>query len=195
MKTLLTIVPMAALILGTAFAAQAETYKFEPNSKLVILSLESQMEIEDILGTTHSISGSADFEKGSFDLEVPVKTLSTGIDMRDDHLRREMWLDAEKFPTIGFSGDKLKDNGDGTATLSGQFELKGVKKDLKTTVKIRRIPAAQAKKLGLGEGDWLRVRGTFPLTLSDFGVTIPEMAAAKVADTWTVKVSLFGKKQ
>ena len=46
---------------------------------------------------------------------------------------------------------------------------------------------------GLAEGDWLRVRGQFTVKLSDFGIKVPAMAATKVNDAWTVKVSVFGK--
>jgi hypothetical protein len=58
---------------------------------------------------------------------------------------------------------------------------------------VRKIPSAQGTKLGLAEGDWLRVRSQFTLRLSDFGIQVPAMAAAKVNDQWTVKVSVFGK--
>ncbi|MBM4373269.1 MAG: hypothetical protein FJ098_16555 [Deltaproteobacteria bacterium] len=45
----------------------------------------------------------------------------------------------------------------------------------------------------MGKVAWVRIRGEFQVRLSDFGVTIPAMAAAKVNDLWTVRVSLFGK--
>jgi len=60
-------------------------------------------------------------------------------------------------------------------------------------VNLKKIPAAKASAIGLGDGDAIRVRGEFTLKLSDFGIVVPGMAAAKVNDEWTVKISLFGK--
>ena len=39
----------------------------------------------------------------SFNVSVDVNTINTGIDMRDNHLRKEEYFNAEKFPTINFS--------------------------------------------------------------------------------------------
>jgi polyisoprenoid-binding protein YceI len=188
-----------ALALATLFllpaVATAQEYSFDVDPKLVVITFESRMEIEDILGTTHTVSGTArlDPKGGSFRIEVPVDSLRTGIDMRDQHLRSDAWLDAAQFPTIRFEGQDIRKEGDTKASVSGTFTLHGVSKPLSVTLDIRRIPSEQGTKLGLAEGDWVRIRGEFPVKLSDFGVTIPSMAAAKVSDVWTVKVSLFGR--
>lgn len=175
--------------------ATAQEYSFHVDPKLVVITFESRMEIEDILGTTHTVSGTVtlDSKGGSFRIEVPVDSLRTGIDLRDTHLRSEHWLDAAKFPTIRFEGKEIHWEGDAKARVSGIFTLHGVSKPLSVTVDVRRIPSTQGTKLGLAEGDWIRVRGEFPVRLSDFGITIPAMAAAKVSEVWTVKVSLFGR--
>ena len=78
--------------------------------------------------------------------------------------------------------------------LAGSFRMRGQSKRLRVVVNARRIPRAAAAPLGLANTDWIRVRGSFEVKLSDFGVRVPKMAAAKVDDKWEVKLSLFAKR-
>ncbi len=175
------------------FNANAERYEFETAPKHVTLTFESLMEIEDILGTSHSIQGGVDFDKGTFKVRVPVSSLKTGIEMRDEHIQGEMWLNAAEHPYLQFQGDKIEKLDEKKIRLSGLFTAKGVSTPLTTVAQIRRIPAALAKRLGLGDGDWLRVRAQFKVKLSEHNIQIPKMAAAKVNNTWIIKVSMFGR--
>jgi polyisoprenoid-binding protein YceI len=185
-------IPILALALAVPAAAQADEYSFDVNAKFVNISFISEMDVEDILGTSNAIKGSVDLSKGNFKLEVPVASLKTGIDMRDEHLRSEMWLDAANNPNLVFEGSKIDDLGGGKYKFTGKFTARGKAKDLSVVVNLKKIPAAKATKVGLGEGGAIRVRGEFALKLSDFGIQIPGMAAAKVNDEWLVKISLFG---
>jgi polyisoprenoid-binding protein YceI len=189
-------VGLAALLLAPA-AARAQTYSFDVQPKLVNIAFESRMDIEDIFGSSNRIGGwlkIRERNKIHFKLEVPVDSLKTGIAMRDDHLRSETWLNAGKHPAISFEGKSVRKVGKHRYEVKGTFTLRGRKRPLKLTVQAREIPRARATKLGLGDADWLRVRGSFKVKLSDHGIRIPKMAAAKVSDTWTVRVSLFAKR-
>jgi len=178
-------------------SAQAQTYSFNVHPKLVNIAFESRMDIEDIFGTSNKIAGwvkKDEKKKFSFKLEVPVDSLKTGIAMRDDHLRSEMWLNSAKHPAIVFEGKSVRKAGKDRYHVKGKLTMRGKSRSLKVTLRAQEIPASVAAKLGLGKADWLRVRGSFKVKLSDHGIQIPKMAAAKVSDTWTVKVSLFAKK-
>ena len=181
-----------ALALAAPTAAQADEYSFDVNEKFVNISFISEMDIEDILGTSNKVSGAVDLTKGTFSITVPVASLKTGIDMRDEHLRSEMWLDAKNNPDLVFKGSKIDDLGGGKYKFSGTFSARGKARDLAVVVDLKKIPGTKAAKFGLGDKDAIRVRGEFTLKLSDFGIQIPGMAAAKVNDEWTVKISLFG---
>lgn len=188
---------MFLAILAVPFGASAQEYDFAVHSKFVNITFESQMDVEDIIGTSNSIKGflSLKGDSGKFKLAVPVDTLKTGIDMRDEHIRSEHWLNSAKYPDISFSGASVTDQGQGKYKVTGKFIIKGVEKASSVQVQTRKIPAATAKKLNMGDGNWLRVRAEFKVKLSDHGVKIPDMAAAKVNDEWTVKVSLFAKEK
>ena len=123
-------------------------------------------------------------------------SLKTGIDLRDQHLRSKGWLDASAHPYIEFKGENARKIRKGHYRLTGTFTIKGVSRTKSIDVKVKQIPSSLAKRVGLGDKPWLRVRASFSIKLSDFGVRIPSMTAAKVNDRWTVKLSLFaGAKQ
>ncbi len=163
---------------------------------------ESEADLETIHGTTHSISGSARLDAeagtGQAKLSVPVRSMRTGIDLRDEHLRSDAWMDAAKYPDIGFMAQtlkrKAKDSDDWE--YDGKVTIHGVTRDLKGTARVKFIPAKLAEKFKLGAGDWVKVATDFKVTLSDFGIKIPEgLVQGKVSATWTIKVDIFGTTQ
>lgn len=192
--------PLASLIVaGTvlfATVARAETYAVDTDARHVNIAFESKMDIEDIFGTTRTASGSIELngDNGKFAVSIPVDSLRTGIELRDTHLRSSQWLDAAKFPTITFSGSKLVKKSAERYDVTGSFSLHGKAAQLTVPVDVKRIPSATATKLGLAAGNWMRIRSTFTVKLSDHGIAIPSKIAGKVNDTWTVRVSLFAKE-
>jgi polyisoprenoid-binding protein YceI len=178
-------------------SVRAETFTFDVPEKLINIAFESRMEIEDIVGFTHKVSGwvkrDQKKDKISFRVEVPVASLRSGVDRRDEHLRSPVWLDAKKYPTASFAGKSARKVGKDRYEVKGSFTLHGKARPLKLQVQAALIPRATAERLGLGKEDWLRVRGSFTVRLSDHGVKIPKMTVAKVNDVWTVRVSLFAK--
>lgn len=191
MGTLSTLV----VLLAVAAPLKAQEYSFAVDSKFVNITFESKMDVEDIVGTSRTIAGTAKLGKAaSFDITVPVDSLKTGIDMRDEHLRGGYWLDSAKFPNVRFYGASIKDLGGGTYEVAGKFVLKGVEKAMTVKVAVAQIPADKAGAVGMDKVNWVRVRASFKIKLSDFGIKIPDMAAAKVSDEWTVSLSIFGKE-
>jgi len=176
-------------------AAGETTYHFGVSPQNTNVTFESETDFETILGSTREIRGTAvvDVEGGiaQTTLEVPVESLRTGIDLRDKHLRSEMWLDAKKYPTISFSSTTARKIDDTHWEISGTFSMHGKSRELSTTVEVRPIPADVAKKAGLGKGDWIRITVPFEVKLSDFGVVIPKKPAQRVNDTWKIKVQAF----
>ncbi len=182
---------VSMLALGAATAAET-TYHFGTSSQRTNITFESQTDFETVLGSTNQINGtvSGDLQKGTgaISVEVPVSTLKTGIDMRDEHLRSPMWLDAAKYPKITFASTSARRLRGNTWEVRGTFSLHGVTRDIVVNAEVRPVPESAAKAAGLEEGEWVRLSVPFTIKLSDFGVMIPPMAAAKVNDLWTVKL-------
>ncbi len=188
-------VVVVALAAGMASArVGGKTYHFGTMEARTNIAFESKAEIETIIGTTNQVSGTAavDGEKVKIAVSVPVASLRTGIDVRDEHLRGEKWLDAAKFPSIDFTVTKDAMKKGEEFQLDGTFKMHGVEKELHVQVSVKEIPADLAAKAKLGAGDWIRVRGAFDVKLSDFGVKVPEAGANKVSDTLKISIDLFG---
>src|SRR6185503_6948292 len=93
-------------------APDEATFYVGHHPKFVNITFESQADIETIVGTTNKAKGEikADLEKaaGSVSISVPVASMKTGIDMRDEHLRSDQWVDAKKFPDLTFVSKKVE---------------------------------------------------------------------------------------
>jgi polyisoprenoid-binding protein YceI len=190
---------MSAALLLTAGAgrvgAEEVAYHFGVSDQRTNISFESQTDFEHILGSTNQLTGKVrvDWETGTakLNLTVPVASMKTGIDLRDEHLRSPGWLDEEKYPEIEFKADKISSLGENKYKVEGTFTMHGVSKALVVEADVRQIPSEAAQKAGLEKGDWIRVSTSFKVKLSDYGVTIPEMAAAKVNNAWKVRIQAF----
>ena len=127
-------------------------------------------------------------EDASGRIEVPVSSLDTGVDLRDEHLHGSGWLDAARFPTAVFEitgvegATALQPDVEARVTVVGRFTLHG---------QTRPVRAETRVKLVTTEGpQHLRVRSRFTVNLPSYGVTVPALVRAKVSDNITVNVTL-----
>ena len=194
MKKMIAVAALTILTSGALYAAP-ETYHFGVSQQRTNITFESETDFETVLGVSNQAKGTleADLEKGNakIEVEVPVASLRTGIDLRDEHLRSPMWLDADKYPTIAFSSSSARRISRNQWEITGQFTMHGVTREITVTADVRAIPEKAAKSAGLEGGSWLRVSVPFDVSLADYGVKIPKMAAAKVDDTWKVRFLVY----
>src|SRR5687767_10769205 len=67
----------------------------------------------------------------SFDVYIDAKTVNTGVEMRDDHLRSDDYFDVKNYPQIRFVSAKVSStNKNGTLFVSGKLTMKGITKDI-----------------------------------------------------------------
>lgn len=165
-------------------------HRFGIKPQLANMSATSKTEIETVIAHSTAIGGvvAVDAEKGSgkVKIRVPVASLRTGIDVRDEHLRSAYWLDVEKFPNIEFESTKASKKDDKSWTVEGQFTMHGQSKPVTAEVELTEIPAEIVRQQRWGLKPAIRFRATFKIKLSDFGVKMPEQAVGKVQDEWTV---------
>jgi polyisoprenoid-binding protein YceI len=117
------------------------------------------------------------------ELAVDLRTLDTGIDLRNEHMRSE-YLEVgkgEAFVTAVLSEIRL---GAGEAELgrktsfTGVLALHGVKKAIAGAAEVRR------------EAGRVHVDASFPVTLTDFAIPKPQYLGVGLKNDVQVKVSL-----
>jgi len=115
---------------------------------------------------------------------VDLRTLDTGIALRNDHLR-EKYLEVDK--GAGYAQAVLSDvvlqglNADapaGKGSFTGSLMLHGVKKTVSGPVEIRQA------------GTGWRVRASFPVNLPDYNIDKPRYLGVGVKDTVQVSVTV-----
>jgi polyisoprenoid-binding protein YceI len=195
---------MLALFVGVLAAAKpgvaaAQAHTFEVDSSASQIQFVSDAPLERFTGTSKKVTGEVTVDpakvaqtKGK--LIVEVASIKTGIDLRDEHLRKENWLDAAKHPNAEFvitnvSGvEKLQAGQAVDATVTGKFTLHGVTRETTAQVKVRYTPAEG------GKPDALHITGSFTVKLEDHKVSIPSVVALKVSPNIVVNVDIHAVK-
>lgn len=70
-----------------------------------------------------------DVTKSTVDVKIAAKSVDTGINQRDEHLRTGDFFDVEKYPEITFKSKRIVEKGK-RLTLIGDFTMRGVTKEI-----------------------------------------------------------------
>lgn len=86
-------------------------------------------------GSFSGLQGKIQFDPANpaasvFDASVDVNSINTGIDMRDDHLKKEEYFDVQNYPRMRFVSTKITAGRGGTYNMTGQLTIKGVTKEI-----------------------------------------------------------------
>ena len=118
---------------------QGGTYVIEPQHTRVMFGV-SHKQFTTFYGEFRELTGTLNLDvknpaASTFELTVPVKTISTQVTKLDEELRHKPWLDGDTWPTITFKSTSVKVTGPGTADVTGDFSFHGVTKPLTLHVK------------------------------------------------------------
>ena len=126
--------------------AFAQTLTFDKKKSKV--SFVSEAPAEKIVGVATGVEGKVelgeDFKTASGSVSVPVKSMKTGNNTRDEHMRSAKWLNADANPNIAFTitgleGSKVETKGNKTvvkATALGSINVNGISQTTKAPVVI-----------------------------------------------------------
>jgi polyisoprenoid-binding protein YceI len=89
----------------------------------------------------------------SFNVSVDANTINTGIDMRDNDLRKERYFNVAKYPTINFVSTAVN-----ATTVTGNLTIKGITKQVNIPYTVK------------PSGNGYLFEGKFPLNRRDFDV-------------------------
>jgi len=138
MKTTLRKTVTSILALTCVAASAAETYNIDPAHSSVGFAV-THMVINTVHGKFNEFSGTVSLEGNEVKEAtgtIQAKSIDTGIEKRDNHLRSPDFFDAAKFPTITFQSKRAEKKGSETF-LVGDFTMHGVTKELSLPVVLK----------------------------------------------------------
>jgi polyisoprenoid-binding protein YceI len=172
--------------------ADATTFRVRDGGKSRV-TFVSDAPLETMTGKSSKVTGSvtvdpADITKTKGSFEVPVVSLRTDNDLRDEHLQGDGWLDAKKNPKIHFEI---------TEVILGKKDSRELKQNKATKVQVRgKFTAHGVTKPVTANGtvkwsdDSLRIQAKFIATLEDHHISVPSIVQLKVANEIAVSVDL-----
>lgn len=135
-----------------------------------------------IIGKTEKIAVNED--AANVNVVVPLDTVSTGIDLRDRHMK-EKYLEVGKFPnaqlTVPRAALKFPAGGAVTADVDGTMSIHGVTRPVK--VHYTATPSAKG----------IDVNGTTHVNMGEYGIQVPSYAGVTVKPDVDLKVSFTAK--
>lgn len=122
------------------------------------------------------------------DLEVDTRTVDTNSPDRDEHIKTEAFLSAQKHRYMTFATTSCKETSPGKFHLKGDMTLRGITSPIEVEAELigaREVPMFQDYRTGLD--------ARFTFKRSDFGMT-ELISPTTLSDAIVVYVSLEGKQ-
>lgn len=166
-----------------------DSYKVDPVHSSVVFSIK-HFGVTEFYGGFKQISGSVTFDpadpsKSSVELTVPVESVETRNEKRDQHLKSPDFFNAKQFPTLTFKSNKIEGTGD-TYKVNGDLTIHGITKPI----------MVDFKKGADGKGGQGETRGggetRFTIKRSDYDM---KFMTGPVGDDVNIILSLEGIKQ
>lgn len=188
-----TVTFLAVILLGSSVAAG--NYSLDPTYTGDTVYFNSTARLEFVAGKTQNVTGMFTFDPDTPEssisglLAVDLRTLKTGIETRDGHMR-DNHLHTEKYPFAYFQVDSLEPvislsvaDSIYTARVMGKFYIHGVYREIEADLTIVRSPAGS-------KSESIKVRAKFAIKLDDFKIPRPRALFLKLAETIEV-VAIF----
>lgn len=188
----LNVLLLTILTVAARDSAQSAAYHAASNPASDTVHFQSSAKLEFVEGLTSNIIGSIEVNpdsaigdtKGIF--RVDLRTLQTGIDLRDEHMRTRH-LETDKYPfayfeisSISNPPAQLKIDSTYQVAAAGKFYIRGIWRSIAVTTSLRRIQTTNSETLS--------VRAKFSLKLDEFGIPRPKALFLKLAETINVEV-------
>lgn len=164
------------LICGTSSLIQAQRLQTEQAHAEVSGSAPGT----PYTGKSDQLKGTLDIQSGEVDFRIPLKSIKTGKNKRDDHMNEA--LETDKYPEATFKGKitsgfdpqkKEKQN----LTLHGDFTIHGVTKNI------------DIKGTARPEGEKVNFSAEWTIDITDYDIEPPKVLTVKVNPEHTITVS------
>ena len=120
-------------------------WQIDPNHTTITAAVKHMM-LTTVRGGFAGATGVIDFdparpEAGGIDLRIPAKSVNTGDEKRDGHLRSADFLDADNHPEIVFRSTKVTPTGKDRFTVDGDLTIRDTTKPVTVGVELIGIAA------------------------------------------------------
>jgi len=133
-----------------------------------------------VRGRLGEVTGSLEWDgsEGHGRMAIAVAELSSGIRLRDHHLRGRSFFDVARHPEVVFDVREVRSEA-GALELRGELEVRGRRHPFVTTASVRRV-----------SDDQLELKASAPLDLDELGMSRGLLRMVSAAVTADVRVSL-----
>ncbi|MBK8202117.1 MAG: YceI family protein [Bdellovibrionales bacterium] len=157
--------------------AQASVYNFHSDKGTVQFVAKGRPALIAIKGTGDGATGSLNEMNGTItgEIQFQLKSLNTGIDLRDSHLKSK-YLEVEKFPiaTVRVRDFAIPTQPNESNMFKGILNLHGMDRPIEGEATVSGEPKI--------------VSANFKIRLSDFNIEIPSFQGITVAEEVQIKV-------
>ena len=185
---------------GSVASAQARTFNIRNDGGSRIQFI-SDAPLETITGVSSNVTGSVQVDPNDLahthgTVQVRVASIRTGVDLRDEHLRSDNWLDAGRFANATFEitsvegAQRLSPNQVTNVRIHGHFSIHGVTHDIVANARVRLIPLTDELRSQHIDGDVIRAQASFRVLLTDYNVSVPLPVRLKVSNEIRVNVTI-----
>ncbi len=123
---------------------------------------------------------SADLKNASFAITLYANTINTGIDVRDNAIKGEEYLDTKKFPAISFVSRQVTQiNKAAPFTVKGTLTIKGISKEIS-------FPFTAVQK-----EDGILFTGEMRINRLDFKIGVSSL---DLSNSMSISLNVFAKK-
>lgn len=177
----LVLMVMGTLWMGLSSLSHAQAY----NTKNGYVEFLSTTTLESFTGTSRKLQGLLDLASGKVDFYVDLNTVTTGIKLRDEHMR-ETYLETRKYPFAEFTGVLRNFNSARKDTqqvqVVGKFTIHGVTKERVINGRM------------FVSGNTAYVDAAWEVNLKDHNIEIPKLMFLKLAEVQKVRIKAVLKK-
>lgn len=163
----------------------------------------SDAPLEDITGQSNQVIGYAVASEAGRSLtgewHLPVTSMVTGIELRDEHMAGPDWLDAASHPNIVFQLESVEDAELAretsafrtyNVTLVGDMTIHGVTQPIFIPDATITFLSESEQTRSVAQGDLMAIRARYSVTLSDHEVSHP-VIGDKVANEIEIDTALY----
>jgi len=132
-----TLAPIAAALLLGSVASAMDTYNIDPAHTSIGFSVR-HLGLNNVKGQFKEFAGVIVLDDGRIAEArgtIQVKSVDTGVQQRDNHLRTADFFDATNYPTITFKTKRIETTG-GQIVMISDFTMRGVTKELRLPAKL-----------------------------------------------------------